>query len=68
MDTPMSLMNERVSELCRLMADMRHEMTEMRTCLATVKADVVWLKKFFWLPVGATCTALIGVGVAILFG
>ena len=68
MDTPISLMNERVSELCRLVGDMRQEMSGIRATLATVKADVAWLKRFFWLPVGAACTALIGAGVAVLFG
>ena len=67
MDTPTSLMNERVSDLCGLMGEMRQEMTEMKGCLAIVKTDVAWLKRCFWLPVGAACTALIGAGVAVLF-
>ena len=59
MDTPMSLMNERVSELCHLMACMKQEMSKMRECMGGLRADVCWLKRSLWWIVGLVGSALV---------
>lgn len=68
MDTPTSLINERLNALCDNIGKMAQEVAKMRECMGGLRADVTWLRRMVFWTLGLIGMIVTGGGVQIVLG
>ena len=56
-----NIQDKRIDKIEKCIETLNHNSTEMREHLSSLKTDVAWLKRFFWIVATASVGSLVGV-------